>query len=57
LLKQVKKFNSHYLAVLNGNCADESQYTVEDVTKKLADADQVIKKVNMMIDVAEGKRL
>lgn len=57
MLKQVKKFNSHYLAVLNGNCADESQYTVEDVTKKLADADQVIKKVNMMIDVAEGKRL
>lgn len=57
MLKTLKKCNTHYLAVLNGNCADEGQYSNEDVTKKLEDAEQAIKKAHMMIDVAEGKKL
>ena len=56
MLKLVKKFNSHFLAVLNGNCTEEV-YTIEEVNKKLGEAEQAIKKVHMMIDVAEGKKL
>ncbi len=57
LLKLVKKFNTHYLSVLNGNCTDESQYAIEDVTKKLGEADQAINNVTIMIAMAEGKKL
>ena len=56
MLKLVKKLNTHFMAVLNGN-GTEVSYTIEEVTNKLGEADQAIKKVHMMIDVAEGKRL
>ena len=63
MLKQVKKFNTHFMSVLNGNSTEvaytitEVAYTIEEVTNKLGEADQAIKKVHMMIDVAEGKKL
>ena len=56
LLKLVKKFNTHFMAVLNGNSTGVA-YTIEEVTNKPREADQAIKKVHMMIDVAEGKKL
>lgn len=56
MLKLVKKFNSHFLALLNGNCTEEV-YTIEEVNKKLGEADQTIKKVHMMIGEAEGEKL
>ena len=56
MFKLVKTVNTHLMAVLNGNCT-ETSYTIEEVTDKLGEADQAIKKVHMMTDVAESKKL